>query len=53
MLIEKTMPGVECRRMDCMGVWASGTSFVTFDDVKVSRGGCLEPGLPGCAPTIR
>jgi len=35
MVIEKSMPGVECKRMDCMGVWASGTSFVTFDDVKV------------------
>ena len=35
LLIEKTMPGVECRRMNCMGVWASGTSFITFDNVKV------------------
>ena len=34
LLIEKTMPGVECKRMDCMGVWASGTSFITFDSVK-------------------
>ena len=41
LLIEKTMPGVECKRMDCMGVWASGTSFITFDSVKVgSRFSC-------------
>ena len=37
LLIEKTMPGVECKRMDCMGVWASGTTFITFDEVKVRR----------------
>jgi len=35
LVIEKTFKGVECKRMDCMGVWASGTSFVTFDEVKV------------------
>ena len=35
LVIERSMPGVECRRMDCMGVWASGTTFITFEDVKV------------------
>lgn len=35
LVVERTMPGVECRRMDCMGVWASGTTFITFEDVKV------------------
>lgn len=35
LLIEKTMPGVATRRMDCQGVWSSGTTFVTFQDVKV------------------
>lgn len=35
LLIEKTMPGVNVRRMDCQGVWASGTTYVTFEDVKV------------------
>ncbi|QDZ24412.1 acyl-CoA dehydrogenase [Chloropicon primus] len=34
-LIEKSMPGVKCRQMDCTGVWASGTTYITFDDVKV------------------
>lgn len=27
--------GVTTRKMDCMGVWASGTSYVTLEDVKV------------------
>jgi alkylation response protein AidB-like acyl-CoA dehydrogenase len=35
LLIEKTMPGVKTRRMDCEGVWPSGTTYVTFEDVKV------------------
>jgi alkylation response protein AidB-like acyl-CoA dehydrogenase len=35
LLIEKTMPGVSVRRMDCQGVWASGTTYVNFEDVKV------------------
>ena len=41
LLIEKTMPGVICRRMDCMGVWASGTSFITFENVKVPVGNLI------------
>ena len=41
LLIEKTMPGVQCRRMDCMGVWASGTSFITFENVKVPVGNLI------------
>lgn len=35
LLIEKTMEGVDTRRMPCQGVWASGTTYVTFEDVKV------------------
>ncbi|KAF4680313.1 hypothetical protein FOZ63_029589 [Perkinsus olseni] len=35
LLIEKTMPGVTTRRMKCSGVWSSGTTFISFDDVKV------------------
>jgi len=35
LLIEKTMPGVSVRKMDCQGVWSSGTTYVTFEDVKV------------------
>jgi len=35
LLVERTFPGVSTRPMKCMGAWASGTTFVTFDDVKV------------------
>ncbi|KAK9369046.1 acyl-CoA dehydrogenase/oxidase [Lipomyces kononenkoae] len=35
LLIERTMPGVTTRRMDCSGVWSSGTTYITFEDVKV------------------
>ncbi|KAJ3417555.1 hypothetical protein HDV05_000012 [Chytridiales sp. JEL 0842] len=35
LLVERTMPGVSTRHMPCSGVWASGTSYVTFEDVKV------------------
>lgn len=35
LLIERNMPGVETKQMQCTGVWASGTAFVTFDNVKV------------------
>ena len=34
LLIERT-EGVSTRKMDCQGVWASGTTYVTFEDVKV------------------
>lgn len=35
LLIEKTMPGVKCTQMKCSGVWPSGTTYITFEDVKV------------------
>merc|ERR1712100_833529 len=35
LLIEKTMPGVTTKRMKCSGVWPSGTTYITFEDVKV------------------
>lgn len=34
-LVERTMAGVSTRHMQCSGVWASGTSYITFEDVKV------------------
>ncbi|KAJ3219098.1 hypothetical protein HDU67_002754 [Dinochytrium kinnereticum] len=34
-LVERNMPGVTTRHMPCSGVWASGTSYITFEDVKV------------------
>lgn len=35
LLIERDMGGVSTRRMDCQGMWSSGTTYVTFEDVKV------------------
>ena len=31
------MPGIECVQMDCMGVWPSGTTYITFDNVRVPK----------------
>mmetsp|Transcript_5143 Transcript_5143/g.9235 ORF Transcript_5143/g.9235 Transcript_5143/m.9235 type:complete len:421 (+) Transcript_5143:2653-3915(+) len=36
-LVERSMPGVTVREMDCMGAKGSGTGFVEFDDVKVPK----------------
>lgn len=35
LLVERTMPGVTTRQMHCQGVWSSGTTYITFEDVKV------------------
>ncbi|KAH0538266.1 hypothetical protein FGG08_005137 [Glutinoglossum americanum] len=35
LLIERDSGGVSTRKMDCQGVWSSGTSYITFEDVKV------------------
>jgi len=35
MLIERVFEGVETRHMKCQGAWASGTAFITFDNVRV------------------
>jgi len=35
LLIERTMPGLTTTRMDCQGVGPSGTTYITFEDVKV------------------
>ncbi|CEG76177.1 Putative Acyl-CoA dehydrogenase [Rhizopus microsporus] len=37
LLVEKGMPGVSTRQMQCSGVWPSGTAYVTFEDVKVPK----------------
>lgn len=29
------MPGITTRQMKCSGVWPSGTTYITFEDVKV------------------
>ncbi|KAF2202196.1 acyl-CoA dehydrogenase NM domain-like protein [Delitschia confertaspora ATCC 74209] len=35
LLIERSAGGVSARKMDCQGVWSSGTTYITFEDVKV------------------
>ncbi|GAB7358431.1 hypothetical protein MBLNU230_g2497t1 [Neophaeotheca triangularis] len=35
LLIEREHGGVSTRKMECQGVWSSGTTYVTFEDVKV------------------
>lgn len=35
LLVEKDMPGVKCQKMECTGAWGSGTTYVTFEDVRV------------------
>ena len=37
LLVERSK-GVETKQMQCMGVWSSGTSYITFDNVKVKFG---------------
>ena len=35
LLLERSMPGIETKQMKCMGVWPSGTTYITFDNVRV------------------
>lgn len=36
LLLEREgMPGITTKRMDCQGVWPSGTTYVEFDQVRV------------------
>lgn len=35
LVIDAKAPGVKVRKMKMQGVWCSGTSFITFDEVKV------------------
>jgi len=37
MVLERGMPGLETKQMDCMGVWPSGTTYITMDNVKVPK----------------
>jgi len=41
LLVEKGMEGLETRKMKCSGAWSSGTTYITFDDVKVPKGNLL------------
>lgn len=35
MLLVERGPGVTTKQMKCSGVWPSGTTYITFEDVKV------------------
>ena len=35
LLLVERGPGVTTKQMDCMGVWSSGTTYITFEDVVV------------------
>ena len=35
MLLVERGPGVKTTQMKCSGVWPSGTTYITFEDVKV------------------
>ncbi|KIX00493.1 uncharacterized protein Z518_10633 [Rhinocladiella mackenziei CBS 650.93] len=35
LLLVERGEGVSTRRMDCQGMWSSGTTYITFEDVKV------------------
>jgi alkylation response protein AidB-like acyl-CoA dehydrogenase len=35
LLVERENGGVSTRRMDCQGVWSSGTTYISFEDTKV------------------
>jgi alkylation response protein AidB-like acyl-CoA dehydrogenase len=41
LLVEKNMEGVNTRKMKCSGVWSSGTTYITFEDVKVPKGNLI------------
>jgi len=35
LLVERQFAGVTTKQMQCSGVWPSGTTYITFEDVKV------------------
>merc|ERR1719160_2375292 len=41
LMVEADTPGVTRRKMKCSGVWSSGTTYITFEDVKVPKGNLL------------
>ncbi|ORY92790.1 acyl-CoA dehydrogenase/oxidase [Leucosporidium creatinivorum] len=49
LLVVERGPGVKTTKMDCMGVWGSGTTFVEFDDVQVPVGNLLGKENKGFA----
>ena len=52
LLIERENGGVSTRKMDCQGVWASGTTYVTFEDTKVPVGNLIGKENKGFGGTF-
>jgi alkylation response protein AidB-like acyl-CoA dehydrogenase len=52
LLIERTRPGVECRKMNMQGWWTSGTALVAFDDVKVPVANLIGKENDGFRPIM-
>jgi len=56
LLIERSAGGVSTRKMDCQGVWSSGTTYITFEDVKVPVENLIgkeNQGFKGTSHTTR
>ncbi len=54
LLIERSFGGVSTRKMDCQGVWSSGTTYITFEDVKVPIENLIgkeNQGFKGTSPS--
>ena len=55
LLIERSSGGVSTRKMDCQGVWSSGTTYITFEDVKVPVENLIgkeNQGFKGMLPSL-
>lgn len=55
LLIERSFGGVSTRKMDCQGVWSSGTTYITFEDVKVPVENLIgkeNQGFKGTPPSL-
>jgi len=41
LMLERGMEGLATRKMKCSGVWSSGTTYITMEDVKVPKANLL------------
>ncbi len=51
-LVERTRPGVEARRMQMQGWWTSGTALVALDEVKVPVSNLIGKENDGFKPIM-
>ena len=52
LLIERG-EGVTTKQMKCQGVWSSGTTYITFEDVKVPVGNLIGKENEGFKYIVR